>query len=46
MFMSTCPLKVKISQGLGPFFQIELVKTGRTDNGGHAYTAEPIPRAL
>ena len=29
MFTSTCPLKVQISQGLGPFFQIELLKTGR-----------------
>ena len=27
---STCSLKVNISQGLGPFFQIEPLKTGRT----------------
>ena len=29
MFASTCPLRVQISQGLGPFFQIELLKAGR-----------------
>ena len=29
MFTSPCPLKVQISQGLGPFFQIELLKTVR-----------------
>ena len=28
MFTSTCPFKVQISRGLGPFFQIELLKTG------------------
>ena len=28
MFTSTCPLKVQISLGLGPCFQIELLKTG------------------
>ena len=28
-FTSECPLKVQISRGLGPFFQIELLKTGR-----------------
>ena len=27
---SKCPLKVQNSQGLGPFFRIELLKTGRT----------------
>ena len=27
---SKCPLKVQISQGLGPFVQIELFKTGRS----------------
>ena len=26
IFTSTCPLKVQISQGLDPFFQIELLK--------------------
>ena len=29
MFTSKCLFKVQISQGLGPFFQIELLKTGR-----------------
>ena len=29
MFNSICPLKVQISQVLGPFFWIELLKTGR-----------------
>ena len=33
MFTSKCPLKVQISQVLGPFFQIELLKTGRTSAG-------------
>ena len=30
MFTSECPLKAQISQGPGPFFQIELLKTGHT----------------
>ena len=30
MFTSTCPSEVQISQGLGPFFKIELLKTGRS----------------
>ena len=30
MFTSKCPLKVQTSQGLGPFSQIELLKTDRT----------------
>ena len=29
MFTSKCPFEVQISQGLGPFSQIELSKTGR-----------------
>ena len=29
MFTSKCPLKVQIFLGLSPFFQIELLKTGR-----------------
>ena len=29
VFASACPPKVQISQGLGPFLQIELLKTGR-----------------
>ena len=32
IFTSTCPLKVQISQGLGPFFQIELLRTGRSNH--------------
>ena len=28
---SKCPLKVQISKGLGPFLQIELLKTGSSD---------------
>ena len=27
---SACPLKAQISQGLGPLFQIELLRTGRS----------------
>ena len=40
MFTSTCPLKVKLSQGLDPFFQIVLLKTGRSnkDNGHQPVT--------
>ena len=34
MFTSGCPSKLQVSQGLGPFFQIELLKTGRTINQG------------
>ena len=30
MFTSSCPLEVQISQVLGPLFQIEVLKTGRT----------------
>ena len=30
VFAVQCPLRVQISQGLGPFFQIELLKTGHT----------------
>ena len=29
VFISKCPLKVQIFQGLGPFLQIELLTTGR-----------------
>ena len=32
MFTSKRPLKVQISQGLGPVSQIELLKTGRKSN--------------
>ena len=31
MFTSTCPLKVQIPQGLGPFVQIEFLQTGRRE---------------
>ena len=30
MLTSKCPLKIQISKGLGPCFQIELLKTGRS----------------
>lgn len=33
MFTSRCPFKVQISQGLNPFFQISLLKLGRTVAG-------------
>ena len=39
MFASEHPLKVQISQGLGPFFQIELLKTGRAATR-HDHTAQ------
>ena len=29
VFTSKCPWKLQISQGLGPLFHIELLKTGR-----------------
>ena len=41
MLSSKCPLKVHISQGLGPFFQIELFKTDRMVPG-----VEPGDRLL
>ena len=36
MFTSRCLLRVQVSQGLGPYVRIELLKTGRTlaDQGG------------
>ena len=55
MFISTCPLKVQIFQGLGPFFQIELLKTERVprwigEGGGEEGREDPrgglLPRHL
>ena len=40
MLTSTCPVKVQISQGLGPFLQIEPSKTGRTRAGLLGKTAQ------
>ena len=45
-FTSKCPLKVNISQGQGPLFQIKLLKTGHMRNMfsqriAHAHCARP-----
>ena len=36
LLIFTCPLKVQISQGLGPFFRIELLKTGMAQCNLHS----------
>ena len=42
MFVSRCPLKAQISQGLGPFFQIELLKTVRDVSATETMLAETM----
>ena len=40
-FTSECPLKVRISQGLGPSFQMELFNTGREDSDLQQQQVDP-----
>ena len=44
MFNSRCPLEVRISQVLGPFLQIELLKAGRTLTS--LSNAQPLRRGI